>query len=108
MNPKFIWEVSTLWISPTRVDCNTNLILEIEEFRRLTSDFLDLVDKLAAKVEREKMRAIGAHNVLQSMEKEKEINQEQFQVCVVSQFFGFAKIVVTGSDFWENVAIGAT
>lgn len=60
---------------------NIDCVLEIEEFRRITSDFLNLVEKLAAKVEREKMRAIGAHNVLQSMEKEKETNQEQLQVC---------------------------
>lgn len=34
------------------------------------------------KVEKEKMRAIGAHNVLQSMEKEKETSHRQLQALI--------------------------
>lgn len=65
------------------------IVLEIEEFRRITSDFLSLVEKLATKVEQEKMRAIGAHNVLQTMEKQKETDQQELRVFLVMKLLYF-------------------
>lgn len=41
---------------------------------------LALTEKLAQHVERQKMRAIGARNRLQSMAKEKEMRRQQLQV----------------------------
>lgn len=38
------------------------------------------MEKLAAKVEKEKMRAIGAHNMLQTMEIQKETKRQELQV----------------------------
>lgn len=42
-----------------------------------------MVEKLSKEVEKEKMKAIGAHNILQSMEKEKQTSQQQLQVLIV-------------------------
>lgn len=38
------------------------------------------MERLGKEVEKEKMNAIGAHNVLQSMEKEMLTSQQQLQV----------------------------
>lgn len=43
-----------------------------------------LSDKLAKEVEKQKLKAIGARNMLQSMAKEKEINSQQIQVIAYS------------------------
>lgn len=54
--------------------------LGIEEFKKITNNFVNLVENLSNEVEKQKMKAIGARNVLQTMEKQKEIDQQQMQV----------------------------
>lgn len=39
-----------------------------------------MVEELGKEVEKQKIKAIGARNILQSMEKQKENNQQQLQV----------------------------
>lgn len=39
-----------------------------------------MIDKLSIEVDKQKMKAIGARNVLQTMEKQKELDQQQLQV----------------------------
>ncbi|XP_057662397.1 intraflagellar transport protein 20 homolog [Diorhabda carinulata] len=55
---------------------------KIEEFQRLSKKYVDLVQQLGDTIEKEKMKAIGARNILQSMEKQREHNQEQLQAMV--------------------------
>ncbi|XP_056631905.1 intraflagellar transport protein 20 homolog [Diorhabda sublineata] len=55
---------------------------KIEEFQRLSKKYVDLVQQLGDTIEKEKMKAIGARNILHSMEKQREHNQEQLQAMV--------------------------
>ena len=43
-----------------------------------------MVEKLGQEVEKQKIKAIGARNILQTMEKLKETNQQQLQVSKIS------------------------
>lgn len=44
-----------------------------------------MVDILGKEVERQKIKAIGARNILQSMEKQKENNQQQLQALIAEK-----------------------
>lgn len=55
-------------------------IAEIDEFQKISNKYINLVQQLGDTIEKEKMKAIGARNILQSMEKQKENNHEQLQV----------------------------
>lgn len=52
----------------------------MDEFQRNSDSFLNLTEKLAREVDKQKMKAIGARNILQSMTKDKEIQRQQLQV----------------------------
>lgn len=41
-----------------------------------------MIEKLGAEVEKQKMKAIGARNVLHTMEKQQELNQQQLHVII--------------------------
>ncbi|CAG9857518.1 unnamed protein product [Phyllotreta striolata] len=55
---------------------------KVDEFQKITTKYIDLVQKLGDIIEKEKMKAIGARNILQSMEKQKENNHEQLQAVI--------------------------
>ncbi|CAG9835989.1 unnamed protein product [Diabrotica balteata] len=55
---------------------------KIDEFQRISTKYINLVQQLGDTIEKEKMKAIGARNILQSMEKQKENNQEQLQALI--------------------------
>uniref|UniRef100_A0A6P7GEQ8 Protein zwilch n=1 Tax=Diabrotica virgifera virgifera TaxID=50390 RepID=A0A6P7GEQ8_DIAVI len=61
---------------------NVRLPPEIDEFQRISTKYINLVQQLGDTIEKEKMKAIGARNILQSMEKQKENNQEQLQALI--------------------------
>lgn len=67
---------------------------------------MELVEKLAAKVEKEKMRAIGAHNMLQTMEKKKERNLQQLRVSIKTAkricLLVFKIFLLLGVGCWKN------
>lgn len=56
------------------------MIVEINEFQKISSSFISIADKLAQEVEKQKIKAIGARNILQTMEKQKDVNHQQLQV----------------------------
>ncbi|KAK9881769.1 hypothetical protein WA026_017287 [Henosepilachna vigintioctopunctata] len=58
---------------------------KIEEFRRISTKFMSIVEELGKEVENEKIKAIGARNILQSMEKEKESHQQQLQAQITEK-----------------------
>nr|CAD7434030.1 unnamed protein product [Timema monikensis] len=54
---------------------------EITEFQRIADGFIHTVDNLAKEVEKEKIKAIGVRNLLKSVTKQREAEQQQCQVC---------------------------
>lgn len=56
--------------------------LEIDEFQKLATKFIATVEKLAEEVEKQKMKAIGARNILHTMEKQQDLNQQQLHVIL--------------------------
>lgn len=60
-----------------------------------------MVEELGKEVENQKIKAIGARNILQSMEKQKENNQQQLQVfknilfyfCFVYEYIGLISLI---------------
>lgn len=55
---------------------------KINEFQKITDKFISMVDELSEKIEKQKIKAIGARNLLQGMEKQKENNQQQLQAII--------------------------
>lgn len=64
-----------------------SIVSEIDEFQKLTGTFISTVEKLSKEVEKEKMKAIGLHNVLQNMEKEKQSSQLNLQVFIARNLY---------------------
>lgn len=52
----------------------------IDEFQKLAKKFITMIEKLSGEVEKQKMKAIGARNILQTMEKQQDLNQQQLHV----------------------------
>lgn len=47
--------------------------------------FIGMVDELAQEVEREKMKAIGARNLLKSIARERESQKQQLQALLIEK-----------------------
>ncbi|KAJ8912940.1 hypothetical protein NQ315_017271 [Exocentrus adspersus] len=60
-------------------------IEKIDEFQKIADKFITMVDELGKEVEKQKIKAIGARNILQSMEKQKENNQQQLQALITER-----------------------
>ncbi|XP_045473403.1 intraflagellar transport protein 20 homolog [Harmonia axyridis] len=58
---------------------------KIEEFQKIGSKFISILEQLAKEVETEKIKAIGARNILQGMEKQKENHQQQLNALVMEK-----------------------
>ena len=59
--------------------------VEIGEFQSLVGSFIGMVDELAREVEREKMKAIGARNLLKSIARERESQKQQLQALLIEK-----------------------
>ncbi|XP_066253122.1 intraflagellar transport protein 20 homolog [Euwallacea similis] len=55
---------------------------KIDEFQRIAHKFISMVEELSQKIEKQKIKAIGARNLLQGMEKQKEHNQQQLHAII--------------------------
>jgi hypothetical protein len=55
-------------------------VVEITEFQKIADGFIVMADTLAKEVEKEKMKAIGARNLLKSVAKQREAEQQQLHV----------------------------
>lgn len=62
-----------------------NTFAEIGEFQGLVGSFIEMVDGLAKEVEQEKMRAIGARNLLKSIAKERQSQKQQLQALIAEK-----------------------
>eukprot|EP00116_Pleurobrachia_bachei_P014809 sb/3475071/ len=59
-----------------REECK-EFVDKIDDFQQIVNGFIELMDGLSSEVEREKLKAIGARNLLKSMAKQRESQQQQ-------------------------------
>merc|ERR1712038_239698 len=55
------------------------------EFQKIVGTFITLVDGVGAEVEKEKMKAIGSRNLLKSISKQREAQQQQLQALLAEK-----------------------
>ncbi|XP_078010928.1 intraflagellar transport protein 20 homolog isoform X2 [Phascolarctos cinereus] len=58
---------------------------EIGQFQKIVGGFIELVDQLAKEAENEKMKAIGARNLLKSIAKQREAQEQQLQALIAEK-----------------------
>ncbi|XP_041348849.1 intraflagellar transport protein 20 homolog [Gigantopelta aegis] len=58
---------------------------KIEEFQKIVGTFIEVVDTVATKVEKEKLKAIGARNLLKSIAKQREAQQQQLVALITEK-----------------------
>ncbi|XP_062873122.1 intraflagellar transport protein 20 homolog [Trichomycterus rosablanca] len=58
---------------------------KIGEFQKIVGGLIDMVDELAKEAEKEKMKAIGARNLLKSVAKQREAQQQQLQALIAEK-----------------------
>ncbi|CAG5121456.1 unnamed protein product, partial [Candidula unifasciata] len=57
----------------------------IVDFQKIVGTFMGMVDSVAKEVEGEKMKAIGARNLLKSISKQRESQQQQLQALITEK-----------------------
>ncbi|XP_062056247.1 intraflagellar transport protein 20 homolog [Lepus europaeus] len=58
---------------------------KIGQFQKIVGGLIELVDQLAKEAENEKMKATGARNLLKSIAKQREAQQQQLQALVAEK-----------------------
>ncbi|XP_054901625.1 intraflagellar transport protein 20 homolog isoform X2 [Poeciliopsis prolifica] len=58
---------------------------KIGQFQKIVGGLIEMVDELAKEAETEKMRAIGARNLLKSVAKQREAQQQQLQALIAEK-----------------------
>ncbi|KAJ8042621.1 Intraflagellar transport protein 20-like [Holothuria leucospilota] len=58
---------------------------KIGDFQKIVGGFIEMVDQLAQEVEKEKMKAIGSRNLLKSVAKQREAQQQQLQALIAEK-----------------------
>ncbi|XP_073982845.1 intraflagellar transport 20 isoform X2 [Rhodnius prolixus] len=62
-------------------ECN-EFVQSLEAFKNISNGFIKLIDSLAKEVDREKIMAIGARNLVKSMAKQRDAQEQQLQLLV--------------------------
>ncbi|KAJ0022503.1 hypothetical protein NQD34_009993, partial [Periophthalmus magnuspinnatus] len=58
---------------------------KIAQFQKMVGGLIDLVGELAKETETEKLKAIGARNLLKSVAKQREAQQQQLQALITEK-----------------------
>ncbi|XP_018429218.1 PREDICTED: intraflagellar transport protein 20 homolog [Nanorana parkeri] len=58
---------------------------KIGDFQKIVGGLIDIVDQLAKETENEKMKAIGARNLLKSITKQREAQQQQLHALIAEK-----------------------
>ncbi|XP_008629364.1 PREDICTED: intraflagellar transport protein 20 homolog [Corvus brachyrhynchos] len=74
------WDRPLLSTAGKRRDPN-----ETAEFQKIVGSLIELVDQLAKAAESEKMKAIGARNLLKSIAKQREAQEQQLQALIAEK-----------------------
>ncbi|XP_014485803.1 PREDICTED: intraflagellar transport protein 20 homolog isoform X1 [Dinoponera quadriceps] len=62
-----------------------NFVSKITDFEKNSDDFIKILDTLAREVEKEKMKTIGARNLLRSVAKQRESQKQQMQALILEK-----------------------
>ncbi|XP_053562245.1 intraflagellar transport protein 20 homolog [Bombina bombina] len=62
-----------------------DFVEKIGHFQKIVGGLIDLVDQLAKETENEKMKAIGARNLLKSIAKQREAQQQQLYALIAEK-----------------------
>ncbi|KZC07194.1 PREDICTED: intraflagellar transport protein 20 homolog [Dufourea novaeangliae] len=62
-----------------------NFVSNITEFQTSSEQFIEIIERLANEVEKEKMKTIGTRNLLRSMAKERDAQKQQIQAQVIEK-----------------------
>jgi intraflagellar transport protein 20 len=62
-----------------------DFVEKITEFQKIADGFILMADSLAKDVEKEKMRAIGTRNLLKSVAKQREAEQQKLQALITEK-----------------------
>ncbi|XP_021105599.1 intraflagellar transport protein 20 homolog [Heterocephalus glaber] len=86
-------ELRKLWVLDPEVTQQTtelkkeskDFVDKIGQFQKIAGGLIELVDQLAKEAENEKMKAIGARNLLKSIAKQREAQQQQLQALIAEK-----------------------
>uniref|UniRef100_A0A8C6ZBZ5 Intraflagellar transport 20 n=1 Tax=Nothoprocta perdicaria TaxID=30464 RepID=A0A8C6ZBZ5_NOTPE len=67
-----------------REECGA-FVDKVVEFQKIVGSLIELVDQLAKAAESEKMKAIGARNLLKSIAKQREAQEQQLQALIAEK-----------------------
>ncbi|CAL9684606.1 unnamed protein product [Knipowitschia caucasica] len=70
--------------SELKEECR-DFVDKIGQFQKTVGGLMELVDTLAKEAETEKMKAIGARNLLKSVAKQREAQQQQLQALITEK-----------------------
>ncbi|ESO95305.1 hypothetical protein LOTGIDRAFT_188589 [Lottia gigantea] len=62
-----------------------DFVEKIGDFQKIVGTFIGVVDNVAKEVEKEKMKAIGARNLLKSIAKQREAHQQQLHALIIEK-----------------------
>uniref|UniRef100_A0A0V0GB00 Putative intraflagellar transport 20 n=1 Tax=Triatoma dimidiata TaxID=72491 RepID=A0A0V0GB00_TRIDM len=65
-------------------ECN-EFVHSLESFKDISNGFIKLIDSLANEVDREKIKAIGARNLVKSMAKQRDAQEQQLQALLLEK-----------------------
>ncbi|XP_026473663.1 intraflagellar transport protein 20 homolog [Ctenocephalides felis] len=105
-------EVNTLRVLEPQIANQTNdlsdecqiYVEKISSFYNIANDFVSTIETLAEAVEKEKMKAIGARNLLQSMSKQRENEQQQLQSQILEKAMELDRLKVE-YHAWQGVEL---
>ncbi|XP_022342480.1 intraflagellar transport protein 20 homolog [Crassostrea virginica] len=58
---------------------------KIGDFQKIVGSFIEVVDNVSKEVEKEKMKALGSRNLLKSIAKQREAQQQQLQALITEK-----------------------
>ncbi|XP_043474671.1 intraflagellar transport protein 20 homolog [Leptopilina heterotoma] len=66
-------------------DESQTFVTKITEFKKGTDEFIKILDNVGQRVDKEKMKVIGARNLLRSVAKEREERKQQMQALIMEK-----------------------
>ncbi|XP_054258555.1 intraflagellar transport protein 20 homolog [Macrosteles quadrilineatus] len=70
--------------SELREECSI-FIEDMTRFQDIVEGFISVVDSLAQEVEKEKMKAVGTRNLIKSMAKQREAQEQQYHALIIEK-----------------------
>ncbi|XP_051168286.1 intraflagellar transport protein 20 homolog [Leptopilina boulardi] len=96
-------------------DESQNFVIKITEFKKSTDEFINILDNVGQQVDKEKMKVIGARNLLRSVAKEREERKQQMQALIMEksielerlrvQYDSLKKIEIEQLEIIEHLAV---